>query len=127
MTLPAGTTAIGFILTADRTRAKAFYAEVMGFRQLSEDAFGTTFDMAGLNVRLTDIEGHEPGPHTVLGWTVPDIRAATRNLQARGVVFEIYPGFGQDDLGIWSAPDGTTHVNWFKDPDGNVLSLTQTG
>jgi catechol 2,3-dioxygenase-like lactoylglutathione lyase family enzyme len=127
MGLPAGATAVGFILTADRGRSKAFYADVMGFRQVSEDAFGATFDMAGLTVRLTDIEGHVGAPHTVLGWTLPDIQAASAELKVRGVSFEIYPGFGQNDLGIWTSPDGATRVNWFKDPDGNVLSLTQAG
>ncbi len=127
MGLPDGTTAVGFILTADRGRSKAFYADVMGFRQTAEDAFGATFDMAGLTVRLSDIEGHVGAPHPVMGWTVPDIRAAAADLKAKGVSFEIYPGFGQDDLGIWTSPDGAARVNWFKDPDGNVLSLTQIG
>ncbi|MCX7299966.1 MAG: VOC family protein [Rhodobacterales bacterium] len=127
MGLPAGTTAVGFILTADRSRSKAFYVDVMGFPITAEDPFGATFNMAGLNVRLTDIEGHVATPHTVLGWTVPDIRAASEDLKSRGISFQIYPGFGQDDLGIWTAPDGAVRVNWFKDPDGNVLSLTQAG
>ena len=127
MGLGGGARAIGFILTADRARAKAFYQDVMGFRVMAEDGFAVTFDMGGLTVRLSDVEGHTGGPHPVLGWTVPDIRAAAQALADQGVTFTIYPGYGQDELGVWTAPDGQTHVNWFTDPDGNVLSLTQIG
>jgi catechol 2,3-dioxygenase-like lactoylglutathione lyase family enzyme len=127
MTLPAGATPLGFILTADRPRALAFYTAVMGFALLGEDAYGATLDMAGLTVRLTDIEGHKAGPHAVLGWTVPDIEAAAQALVAKGVAFTIYPGFGQDANGIWSAPDGSVRLAWFPDPDGNMLCLTQRG
>jgi catechol 2,3-dioxygenase-like lactoylglutathione lyase family enzyme len=127
MTLPSQTTALGFILTADRSRSKVFYSDILGFPLLFEDPFGAVFDMAGLKVRLTDIADHVPMPHTVLGWTVPDIRTVSLALQKKGVSFEIYPGFGQDDLGIWTSPDGMARINWFKDPDGNVLSLTQEG
>jgi len=118
---------VGFVLTADRSRAKTFYSETMGFDLVSEDDFAAVYDMSGLTVRLTDIADHAPSPHTVLGWSVPDIRAAVAALRDRGVSFLVYPGFGQDDLGIWSAPDGSAHVAWFADPDGNNLSLTQSG
>lgn len=127
MTFPAFARPVGFVLTSDRERAKAFYSDLMGFALLSEDDFAAVYDMAGLIVRLTDIAGHTPSPHTVLGWTVPDIRATVSALRGRGVAFLVYDGFGQDDLGIWSAPDGGARVAWFADPDGNNLSLTQTG
>ena len=61
--------------------------------------------------------------HTVLGWAVSDIEASVRAMAAQGIVFNIYPGFGQDDLGIWSAPG--VKVAWFNDPEGNGLSITQ--
>jgi catechol 2,3-dioxygenase-like lactoylglutathione lyase family enzyme len=127
MTILADATPLGFILTADRARAKAFYADVMGFPLQVEDAFGAVFDMAGLTVRLTDIAGHRAGPHAILGWTVPDIRASVRALAARGVTCTIYPGFGHDDDGVWTSPDGKTALAWFPDPDGNMLSLAQKG
>lgn len=117
---------VGFILTRDRARSKAFYSDVLGFRLLAEDDFAAVYDMAGLTVRLTDIADHNPSPHTVLGWAVPDIVAAAGALMAKGVTFLIYPGFGQNDLGIWSAPDGSAQIAWFADPDGNNLSLTQS-
>ena len=64
-------------------------------------------------------------PHTVLGWQVQDIAAAVLALSAMGVKFTIYDGFGQDHLGIWTAPGSCDQVAWFLDPDGNNLSLTQ--
>jgi hypothetical protein len=71
---------------------------------------------------LPDFTAHS---HPVLGWNVPDIVAAARLLRERGVALTIYEGFGQDELGIWTAPDGQAKVAWFADPDGNVLSISQ--
>ena len=116
---------IGFVLTSDRLRAKQFYSDVLGLRLQSEDDFAAVYEANGIMLRLTTVEGHRAGPHPVIGWSVPDIRASAEALAAQGVRFEIYPGFGQDEWGIWTSPDGAVRVNWFKDPDGNVLSLTQ--
>jgi hypothetical protein len=66
-----------------------------------------------------------PSAHTVLGWTVPDIAAAVALLKERGVAMNVYEGFGQDELGIWQAPDRSAKIVWFNDPEGNVLSLKQ--
>lgn len=116
---------IAFVLTRDREALKPFYRDVLGLKIVAEDAFATVFDLDGHSLRLTTVEDHQPSPHTVLGWAVADIRATSRALAERGVSFRIYPGFGQDELGIWTSPDGATLVNWFADPEGNVLSLTQ--
>jgi predicted enzyme related to lactoylglutathione lyase len=119
---------VAFILTADRTRAKPFYAGALGLPILSEDDFAVTFDLgAGMTIRLTDLPGHTGAQHTVLGWGVADIAASAAELRAKGVTFRIYEGFGQDADGIWSPPGGGARVAWFTDPDGNVLSLTQFG
>lgn len=126
MPLPAAASPVSFILTADRIRAKPFYAGVLGLKIMGEDDFAVTFDLGcGATARLTDLPGHTALSHTVLGWKVPDIRAATRELRDKGVTFTIFEGFGQDADGIWSAPGGGAQVAWFRDPDGNVLSLTQ--
>lgn len=126
MSLPAAASPVSFILTADRIRAKPFYAGVLGLKILGEDPFAVTFDLgAGAIMRLTDLPGHQGQMHTVLGWNVPDIRAAVAELRGKGVTFTVYDGFGQDADGIWSPPGGGTQVCWFTDPDGNVLSLTQ--
>jgi len=119
---------VAFILTADRTKAKPFYAGALGLPILSEDDFAVTLDLGGgMTIRLTDLPGHTGADHTVLGWSVPDIRAAVAQLAAKGVTFRIYEGFGQDAAGIWQPPGGGAQVAWFTDPDGNVLSLTQFG
>lgn len=116
---------VAFIVTKDRERAKAFYGGTLGLTMTGEDDFAAVYDMAGVMLRLSTVEQHAPGMHTVLGWNVPDIRAAALALKEQGVACTVYPGFGQDDLGIWSAPGGGAKVAWFPDPDGNVLSLTQ--
>ncbi len=69
--------------------------------------------------------GRQPLPHPVLGWNVDDIVTAVQALRARGVTFTIHEGFGQDALGIWTAPAGRTRLAFFADPDGNVLTLSQ--
>jgi len=116
---------ITFILTSDATRSKTFYGETLGLRFVSQDDFATVFDANGIMLRLTPIPGHTPAPHTVLGWNVPDIAASVAELQKAGVNLERYPFIEQDERGVWTSPDGLVKVAWFKDPDGNVLSLTQ--
>jgi catechol 2,3-dioxygenase-like lactoylglutathione lyase family enzyme len=116
---------VTFILTADATRAKAFYRDTLGLKYLSEDPFAVSFDVNGILLRLTTIEGHKPAPHTVLGWNVPDIHKTTADLAHAGVPLEKYAYLDQDENGIWTAPDGAAKVGWFKDPEGNVLSISQ--
>lgn len=116
-----------FIPTLDRARAIGFYAGILGFRMQAEDDHGALFDMGGTDVRLTDIADHAPSPHPILGFAVADIRAVCAQLAGRGVPCLVYPGFGQDEAGIWSAPDGALHLAWVADPDGNVIGLHQRG
>lgn len=128
MTILAAASPVSFILTADRTRAKPFYVGALGLPILAEDDFAVTLGLGGGAVaRLTDLPDHVAQGHTVLGWNVPDIRAAAAELRAKGITFRIYEGFGQDADGVWSPPGGGAQVVWFTDPDGNVLSLTQFG
>lgn len=117
-----------FVLTADRTVSLPFYVEVLGLKVMAEDDHAVTIDIGGgVPLRLTSHHGHTPVPHTVLGWNVADIRLVIGKLKAKGVHFNIYDGFGQDEDGVWTAPGGAAMVAWFADPDGNVLSLTQFG
>jgi catechol 2,3-dioxygenase-like lactoylglutathione lyase family enzyme len=122
---PAAAEVMTFIVTRDRAVAKKFYGETLGFRQMSEDDFAVVFDLNGTMLRISTVDDHKPPMHTVLGWRVPDIVAAVRALKSKGVTFNVYPGFGQDELGIWSAPGSNNKVAWFLDPDGNNLSLAQ--
>jgi catechol 2,3-dioxygenase-like lactoylglutathione lyase family enzyme len=113
-----------FIITRDRAKAKAFYGETLGFAQLQEDQFAAVLDLNGTMLRISTVPNHQPQAHTVLGWEVPDVVASVKALKQKGVTFNVYEGFGQDALGIWTAPSGDK-VAWFLDPDGNNLSLTQ--
>ena len=126
MSLLAAAQPVTFILTANRSAAKPFYAGALGLTIIAEDGFAVTFALAGgATMRLTDLPDHRAQGHTVLGWDVADIDAAVAELRGKGVTFRIYEGFGQDKNGIWSPPGGGAKVAWFSDPDGNVLSLTQ--
>ena len=116
---------MAFIVTQDRTRSKAFYGGTLGLKMLHEDDFAAVFDLNGIMLRISTVKDHAAQQHTVLGWEVSDIAGVAKNLRERGVVFKTYDGFGQDDLGIWSAPSSNSKVAWFSDPDGNVLSLAQ--
>ena len=87
---------------------------------MSQDDFAVVFSANGVTLRIADVsrvEAHRPSPFTVPGWQVADV-------ETRGVTFERFPGMSQNRLGIWDSPSGA-RVAWFKDPDGNVLSVTQ--
>jgi len=115
-----------FVLTADRAKSRPFYEDVLGLPVVGEDDFAVTFRLAnGTPLRLTSLPGHVPSDHTVLGWTVSDIAAAVAELKRKGVAMNIYEGFGQDEDGIWHAPDRSAKLVWFNDPEGNVLSVKQ--
>ncbi|HEY0936528.1 MAG TPA: VOC family protein [Trebonia sp.] len=113
----------GFIPVADLTAAKAFYAGTLGLRVTEESPFALVLDAGGTMLRVTPVPGNEPRPFTIAGWTVPDIAVTVRDLVNKGITFTRYDGMNQDDLGIWTAPNGD-QVAWFPDPDGNNLSLT---
>jgi catechol 2,3-dioxygenase-like lactoylglutathione lyase family enzyme len=116
---------IGFVPISDAARAKSFYADKLGLKFVSEDSFAVVFDANGNMIRLTRMKEVQPQAFTILGWQVSDIVATVQGLQANGVTFERYGDFlQQDELGIWNAPGGT-RVAWFRDPDGNTLSVSQ--
>jgi len=115
---------IGFVATSDPSRAKAFYRDVLGLLLISEDEYALVFDAHGTMLRVVIAAEVVQAPYTVLGWRVDDVGAMVLGLAAKGVKFERYPWLEQDDLGIWCAPSGVK-VAWFKDPDGNVLSMSR--
>ncbi len=117
---------IAFVPTIDPAKARAFYEGVLGLR-LVEDAkpFALVFDANGTMLRVTTVRELQPDPFTVLGWDVPSIETTVTQLAATGIEFLRFPGMNDSDpLGIWTAPSGA-RVAWFKDPDGNALSVTQ--
>ena len=115
---------MAFVATQDQARAKAFYQDTLGLRPISEDRFALAFDVQGVMLRVTNVRKVVIAPYTVLGWQVQNIAATIKAMQEAGVKFEHYEGLGQDELGVWHAPSGAK-VAWFKDPDGNTLSITQ--
>lgn len=115
-----------FLYTGNIDRCLDWYREVIGLEAHGRDEYGAFLRSGSALIRVTVMPDRSPSEHPVLGWDVPDIRAAAQLLRGKGVSFTIYEGMGQDELGIWSAPDGATHLAWFADPDGNLLGLSQT-
>ncbi len=115
---------ITFIPTANRQRAKEFYKMVLGLKLVSEDEYALMFDVAGTYLRVINLPRVLSPSYTLAGWKVPNLRAVVDELSHKGVRFEHYVGFQLDEQGIWTAGDGS-QVAWFKDLDGNILSLTQ--
>ena len=115
-----------FIATDDPERARAFYEDTLGLPYLGFDGFAHSFRAGPNTLRVVKPPQRVRADYTVLGWVTPDIARDVAALAARGVVFEHYAFFAdqQDASGIWSAPGGHK-VAWFKDPDGNILSLAQ--
>jgi catechol 2,3-dioxygenase-like lactoylglutathione lyase family enzyme len=116
---------VAFVATTDGNRARLFYGETLGLRIVSDDAFALVCDANGTRLRIQKVESLRPHEFTVLGWEVSDIEATVDGLTKRGLRFERFEGMRQDARGIWSAPSGA-RVAWFKDPDGNTLSLTES-
>jgi catechol 2,3-dioxygenase-like lactoylglutathione lyase family enzyme len=119
-----GSDVIAMAATTQPEKARAFYIDILGLSFQEDTPFALVFIAGTTMLRIAKLQTFTPHPFTALGWKVPDIEATARDLAARGVICERFPGMQQDDLGIWSAPDGAK-VAWFKDPDGNILSLTQ--
>ncbi|MFU7529154.1 VOC family protein [Qipengyuania sp. ASV99] len=114
------------LLTASVKHGEAlrFYRDVMGFALVDDNPFSFEFDAAGTMLRVQKVESFVPHPFTAVGWRVEDIAAARDRLADRGAVFLRFEFMEQNERGIWTAPGGA-RVCWFKDPDGNTLSLTQ--
>jgi catechol 2,3-dioxygenase-like lactoylglutathione lyase family enzyme len=116
---------IAFVSTADPKRAKKFYRDTLGLRLVSEELpFALVFDAHGIMLRVSVVPKLSPAVYTVLGWNVSNITTAAKALTKAGVNFQRYPGMQQDELGIWDSPNGA-RVAWFKDPDGNTLSISE--
>ena len=117
------TNIVAFVPTKDAEKARAFYVDVLGLRFLKDDGFAMVLDANGIMVRVARAQ-FTPAQFTILGWQVKNIEKVAAELQDKGVHFERFGFFEQDALGIWTAPTGDK-VAWFKDPDGNVLSVSQ--
>ncbi|MGC1294427.1 MAG: VOC family protein [Alloacidobacterium sp.] len=115
---------MSFVGVSDADKARAFYRDTLGLTMLHEDGFALVFDVGGIMLRVTLVNEVRPQPYTVLGWQVKDATATARAFASAGVKPERYSHVPQDDDGIWTAPGGAK-IAWFKDPDGNILSIAQ--
>lgn len=115
---------IAFAATADSDRALAFYRDTLGLTLKEESPFALVFDADGVELRLQKVEALTPHPWTQLGWAVGSIDETVAELAAKGVATERFSFPDQDEKGIWTTPDGV-RIAWFRDPDNNLLSLTQ--
>jgi catechol 2,3-dioxygenase-like lactoylglutathione lyase family enzyme len=115
---------IGFLLTKDYQPSRAFYQDKLGFEFVSLDQFALVMQAGGNMLRIVKVPEFTPLRSTVLGWEVADVDKAVSWLMERSVETEKYPWVQDQERGIWTTPDGDK-VAWFKDPDGNVLSVSQ--
>jgi predicted enzyme related to lactoylglutathione lyase len=113
----------GFVRITDPGRARRFYEQVLGLAFDYENPYVTVFRSGAVQIIAQKVKEFVPIAATVLGWEVRDIENVVSVLRKRGVVFEKYEGMEQDDHGIWKSPAGK--VAWFKDPDGNILSVSE--
>jgi catechol 2,3-dioxygenase-like lactoylglutathione lyase family enzyme len=112
------------ICTRDRARSAAFYRDILGLELVQEDKFAVVFSTGGVTLRVSHVADFTPHGHTILGFTVSDVAAAVRALNQQSLAFERFVHIPQDELGVWTAPGRKIQVAWFKDPDGNLLSVT---
>jgi catechol 2,3-dioxygenase-like lactoylglutathione lyase family enzyme len=116
--------AMAFVPATDLGRARDFYEGVLGLEVLDVSGFACVFRVGGATLRVALVEQLSPQPFTVFGWAVGAISETMAGLAARGVEFLRYEGMDQDPTGVWTTPGGD-RIAWFRDPDGNVLSLTE--
>ena len=115
---------VAFLATTQPERSRAFYCDVLGLRFEEDGPSALVLRAANTTLRIQKVLAFAPLPFTALGWKVEDVRGTAKQLLGKGVKFERFDGMKQDDLGVWISPSGAK-ICWFKDPDGNVLSLTQ--
>lgn len=113
-----------FVPTTKPDEAKSFYKDILGLKLLSEDHYALEFDANGTSLRVIIVQDLKPQAFTALGWNVSDIASTIKSLNKKNILCEKYDFLEQDSLGVWTSPNGSK-VAWFRDPDGNVLSLTE--
>ena len=117
---------IAFIPTNNAAAARTFYETALGLNFISDDNFAMVFAIGPTQTMLRIVRNPQPftpAHFTIFGWEVTDIHATIADLTSRGVEFLRIGYFEQDTDGVWTSPSGAK-VAWFKDPDGNTLSLS---
>lgn len=112
------------ILTSHAVEAERFYSEVLQLPLRRYSNGNAVYDVGGSDLTLGRVPSFRPLDHTVMGFAVPDIGAAICKLSVRGVVWAHFEGLPHDARGVVTTQDGD-RVAWFRDPDGNILSIVQ--
>ena len=115
---------MAFVATSDPARALVFYRDTLDLKFVADEPFALIFYSSGTMLRVQKVKEVAKAQYTALGWEVEDIQARIHELGEKKVELLRLEGFGQDDLGIVTFPNGD-QVAWFNDPDGNILSITQ--
>jgi catechol 2,3-dioxygenase-like lactoylglutathione lyase family enzyme len=116
---------VGFIPVRNLESARAFYCDTLGLEAVEQTPVALVADAGGVSVRLAEVAELRPQPFTIAGWLVGDISSTVASLAKAGISTKRYEGMAQDEQGVWTAPSGD-RIAWFADPDGNVLSVTET-
>ena len=116
--------AVAFVATAFPDESLVFYRDKLGLELVEDSPFALVFACPNVMLRVQKVAEPALVTHTVFGWDVPDIHASLGNLHKQGIEPVRFPGLQQDDGGVWASPSGAL-VAWFRNPDGNCLSLTQ--
>jgi len=115
---------VAFLATSHPKEARAFYQTVLGLQLIDESDFALAFIAGGTTLRIQKVRAVQPFPYTALGWEVSNISETLQALASHGVAPERFEGLEQNERGVWKTPDGG-QVAWFRDPDFNLLSITQ--
>jgi catechol 2,3-dioxygenase-like lactoylglutathione lyase family enzyme len=112
------------VWTARIAEASRFYGDVLGLPLRTRSHGALVYDVAGGELRVSPVPATRPTEHTVLGFAVTDLRTLMRGLSELGIRWQRFAHLAQDAEGVLQLPDGT-RVAWFRDPDGNLLSIVE--
>ena len=112
------------IWTSRGAEAEQFYTDVLELPLRGKSDGALVYDVNGSDLRVSPVPSTQPTAHTVAGFAVDHLDPIVTELGRRGVTWERFSGFPHDERGIVVTPDGAKVV-WFRDPDGNLLSIVQ--
>ena len=112
------------VWSSNIARSQQFYSEVLGLPLTDNSHWALVYRVGQGCLRVSPVQSTASSEHTVFGFEVADFGQVVADLTSKGVNFERFPGFAHDEAGAWVAPDGT-NVAWFRDPDGNLISLVR--
>ena len=112
------------VWSSDIERSREFYGRILELPLSGENYGALIYTVGPGTLRVSPVPSTRPSEHTVFGFDVEDVASVVAELTAAGVQFERFDGFSHDANGVWTAPDGT-NVAWFRDPDGNLISLVR--